>query len=320
MKSNYDIIWSECVDSTNEEAKRRLSSLDNLSVLSVLSQTKGRGHEGNVWMSEPGANLLFSIVLKFAGEDIRDSQRRLQVSSVNAYDQFVISQIASISVVDLLAAHEIQARIKWPNDIYVGDKKICGILIENTVKGKWLSSSIIGIGLNVNQRNFDVNLPNPTSMSLCSEEVQSPFDLKDLLEEFMDVFTGYLDRFCHITGGYNRLGRLYRSQLWRLDQAAEFIDMTAGFIDQTDGFIDQATGAHLDLPSGTTNLPSGTTNLPSGATNLPARTICHRSPLSPAGTPFRGIIRGTSPVGHLLVELPDGSTREFSFKEIAYIL
>ena len=313
MKSNYDIIWSECVDSTNEEAKRRLSSLDNLSVLSVLSQTKGRGHEGNVWLSEPGANLLFSIVLKFEGEDIRDSQRRLQVSSVNAYDQFVISQIASISVVDLLAAHEIQARIKWPNDIYVDDKKICGILIENTVKGKWLSSSIIGIGLNVNQRNFDVNLPNPTSMSLCSEEVQSPFDLKDLLEEFMDVFTGYLDRFCHITGGYNRLGRLYRSQLWRLDQAAEFIDMTAGFIDQTDGFIDQATGAHLDLPSGTTNLPSGTTN-------LPARTICHRSPLSPAGTPFRGIIRGTSPVGHLLVELPDGSTREFSFKEIAYIL
>ena len=320
MKSNYDIIWSECVDSTNEEAKRRLSSLDNLSVLSVLSQTKGRGHEGNVWLSEPGANLLFSIVLKFEGEDIRDSQRRLQVSSVNAYDQFVISQIASISVVDLLAAHEIQARIKWPNDIYVGDKKICGILIENTVKGKWLSSSIIGIGLNVNQRNFDVNLPNPTSMSLCSEEVQPPFDLKDLLEEFMDVFTGYLDRFCHITGGYNRLSRLYRSQLWRLDQPAEFIDLTAdfidltdgftdrtdGFIDQTDGFIDQATGAHNDLPSGTTNLP--------------ARTICHRSPLSPAGIPFRGIIRGTSPVGHLLIELPDGSTREFSFKEIAYIL
>ena len=306
MKSNYDIIWSECVDSTNEEAKRRLSSLDNLSVLSVLSQTKGRGHEGNVWLSEPGANLLFSIVLKFEGEDIRDSQRRLLVSSVNAYDQFVISQIASISVVDLLAAHEIQARIKWPNDIYVGDKKICGILIENTVKGKWLSSSIIGIGLNVNQRNFDVNLPNPTSMSLCSEEVQPPFDLKDLLEEFMDFFTGYLDRFCHITGGYNRLGRLYHAQLWRLDQPADFIDMTAGFTDRTDRFIDQATGAHNDLPSGTTNLP--------------ARTICHRSPLSPAGTPFRGIIRGTSPVGHLLVELPDGSTREFTFKEIAYIL
>ena len=320
MKSNYDIIWSECVDSTNEEAKRRLSSLDNLSVLSVLSQTKGRGHEGNVWLSEPGANLLFSIVLKFEGEDIRDSQRRLLLSPVQAYDQFVISQIASLSVVDLLAAHEIQARIKWPNDIYVGDKKICGILIENTVKGKWLSSSIIGIGLNVNQRNFDVNLPNPTSMSLCSEEVQPPFDLKDLLEEFMDVFTGYLDRFCHITGGYNRLGRLYHAQLWRLDQPADFIDMTAGFIDQTDGFIDQADG-FIDQTDGFIDQATGAHNdLPSGTTNLPARTICHRSPLSPAGTPFRGIIRGTSPVGHLLVELPDGSTREFSFKEIAYIL
>ena len=299
MKSNYDIIWSDCVDSTNEEAKRHIRDLDNLSVLSAISQTSGRGQRGNVWLSEPGANLLFSIVLKFEEEDIRDSQGRLLLSPVQAYDQFVISQIASLSVVDMLASHDIQAQIKWPNDIYVGDKKICGMLIENTVKGKWLSSSIIGIGLNVNQRNFDVNLPNPTSMSLCRDEAQSPFDLKELLEEFMDIFTDYIDRFCHITGGYNRLGRLYHAQLWRLDQPAEFIDLT-------DGFIDQATGAHLYLTSGTTNLP--------------ARTICHRSPLSPAGTPFRGIIRGTSPVGHLLIELPDGTTREFAFKEIAYIL
>lgn len=265
MKRDYDIIWSDSVDSTNDEARRHILELDNLSVLSAISQTSGRGQRGNVWLSEAGANLLFSIVLKFEGEDIRDSQGRLLLSPVQAYDQFVISQIATLSVVDMLAAHDIQARIKWPNDIYVGDKKICGMLIENTVKGKWLSSSIIGIGLNVNQRNFDVNLPNPTSMSLCSDEVQSPFDLKELLEEFMDIFTDYIDRFCHITGGYNRLDRLYHSQLWRLGQPAEFIDLTAG-------------------------------------------------------TPFRGIIRGTSPVGHLLVELPDGTTREFAFKEIAYIL
>ena len=265
MKRDYDIIWSDSVDSTNDEARRHIRDLDNLSVLSAISQTSGRGQRGNVWLSEPGANLLFSIVLKFEGEDIRDSQGRLVLSPVQAYDQFVISQIATLSVVDMLAAHDIQARIKWPNDIYVGDKKICGMLIENTVKGKWLSSSIIGIGLNVNQRNFDVNLQNPTSMSLCSDEVHSPFDLKKLLEEFMDIFTDYIDRFCHITGGFNRLDRLYHSQLWRLGQPAEFIDLTVG-------------------------------------------------------TAFRGIIRGTSPVGHLLVELPDGTTREFAFKEIAYIL
>jgi BirA family biotin operon repressor/biotin-[acetyl-CoA-carboxylase] ligase len=163
-------------------------------------------------------------VLKFEGEDIRDSLGRLLLSPVQAYDQFVISQIATLSVVDMLAAHDIQARIKWPNDIYVGEKKICGMLIENSVKGKWLSSSIIGIGLNVNQRNFDVNLPNPTSMSLCSDEVQSPFDLKELLEEFMDIFRGYMDRYCHIRGGYGRLRHMYLSHLWRKDEPAVFFD------------------------------------------------------------------------------------------------
>jgi BirA family biotin operon repressor/biotin-[acetyl-CoA-carboxylase] ligase len=215
---------------------------------------------------------------------------------VQAYDQFVISQLTSLAVVDLLASHGIVARIKWPNDIYVGDRKICGMLIENAVRGKRLDTSIIGIGLNVNQRNFNVNLPNPTSMILAREENtgmdSEAFDLNELLEEFMDIFTEYLDRFCHITGGYNRLSKLYHAQLWRLDQLTEFIDQTAV-------------------------VPLG---LPSEATNLPARTICHGAPLSPAGTPFRGIIRGTSPVGHLLVELPDGTTREFAFKEIAYVV
>jgi biotin-[acetyl-CoA-carboxylase] ligase BirA-like protein len=271
-----------------------------------MSQTSGRGQRGNTWLSEPGANLLFSIVLKFEGED---RQRRSAVPVVLAYDQFVISQIASLSVVDLLGAHDIQARIKWPNDIYVGNRKICGMLIENAVRGKWISSSIIGIGLNVNQRNFDVNLPNPTSMALCSLEKElsgtenhytssgsssatsSVYQLDQLLEEFMDIFTEYIDRFCHITGGYNRLNKLYHAQLWRLDQPADFIDLTAG---------------DTDFSSGTTDLPVGS--------------ISNESPLSPGGTPFRGTIRGTSPVGHLLIELPDGTTREFAFKEIAYVL
>lgn len=299
MKSNYDIIWLDCVDSTNDEARRRISDLDNLSVLSALSQTQGRGQRGNLWLSEPGKNLLFSVVLKYSDGAGAPSL----LPAVLAYDQFVISQLTSLAVVDLLASHGIETQIKWPNDIYAGNKKICGILIENIVSGKFVNTSIIGIGLNVNQRNFDVNLPNPTSMVLAREENtgmdSEAFDLNELLEEFMDIFTEYLDRFCHITGGYNRLSKLYHAQLWRLDQLTEFIELKAGFIDQT-------AGLPLDLPS--------------EATNLPARTICHGAPLSPAGTPFRGIIRGTSPVGHLLVELPDGTTREFAFKEIAYVV
>lgn len=209
MKSNYDIIWLNSVDSTNDEAKRRISELDNLAVLSAVSQTKGRGQRSNTWLSEPGKNLLMSIVLKYAphGESTSDSL------AVQAYDQQVISQITSLALVDLLAAHEIEAKIKWPNDIYVGNKKICGILIENTVLGKWMTSSIIGIGLNVNQRSFDAKLPNPTSMVLRSDGNEEDFNIEDLLDEFMGIFIEYINRFCHITGGYNRLDKLYTSQL-----------------------------------------------------------------------------------------------------------
>lgn len=292
MKRDYDIIWLDSVDSTNDEVRRRIDVLDNLSVLSAMSQSCGRGQRGNSWLSEPGKNLLFSVLLKYS-DGLGGSTL---TPPVQAYDQFVISQLTSLAAVDLLASHGIEARIKWPNDIYVGDRKICGMLIENAVRGKRLDTSIIGVGLNVNQRNFDVNLLNPTSMILAKEgfsEVETEdFDTHVLLEEFMDIFTGYLDRFCHITGGYSRLSKLYHAQLWRLDQPTEFIDQTAGL--------------PLDLPS--------------EATNLPAKTICHEAPLSHAGTPFRGIIRGTSPVGHLLVELPDGTIREFAFKEIAYVI
>lgn len=201
MKSKYDIIWLNSVDSTNDEAKRNISNLDNLSVLSTLSQTKGRGQRGNIWLSEPGENLLFSIVLKSP------------FLTIQAYDQVVISQITSLAVVDLLAAHDIEAKIKWPNDIYVGDKKICGMLIENTVLGNWITSSVIGIGLNVNQRNFDVSLPNPTSISLCQDGISEKISIERLLEEFMEIFVEYLDRFCNIKGGYNRLSKLYDAQL-----------------------------------------------------------------------------------------------------------
>ena len=253
MSKKHDIIWLQSVDSTNEEAKRHISDIDNLSVLSALEQTAGRGQRGNTWTSTPGENLMFSIVLKDP--------------KISARDQFVLNEIASLSVVDFLSMHGISARIKWPNDIYVGLKKICGILIENSLQGSAISSSIIGIGLNINQRNFNVNLPNPTSMILAREENtdmdSEAFDLNELLEEFMDIFTEYLDRFCHITGGYNRLSKLYHAQLWRLNEPAEFVDT--------------------------------------------ARNVR-----------FHGIIRGTSPIGHLLVELPDGTTREFAFKEISY--
>ena len=216
MTKKHDIIWLDTVDSTNDEARRNISALDNLSVLSASRQISGRGQRGNTWSSDAGENLTFSIVLKY-GKD--------QIPEIRATDQFVISELTALSVTDLLATYGITARIKWPNDIYVEDKKICGILIENSVRDVFLSTSIIGIGLNVNQRNFDVNIPNPTSMSLCTD---SSFLLSGILEEFMDIFTGYCRRYLNITGGLTRLRRLYLSQMWRKDSPARYIDTVSG--------------------------------------------------------------------------------------------
>ena len=232
MAKKHDIIWLESVDSTNKECRRHISDIDNLSVVSALLQTSGRGQRGNSWCSAPGENLTFSIVLKFPSGVAAGVGG---FEPVQAYDQFVLSEITALSVVDFLAGHDIQAMIKWPNDIYVGDRKICGILIENALRGEWLTHSIIGIGLNVNQRNFDVTIPNPTSMVLCRDyledrsvcstnEALDDFELQALLEEFMEIFQAYMERYCHIRGGYSRLRHMYLSHLWRKDEPAQYID------------------------------------------------------------------------------------------------
>ncbi len=174
MSKKHDIIWFDTLDSTNVEARRRINDIDNLSVVAALEQTKGRGRGDHTWISQHGQNLLFSVVLKFCEGEMA------------AKDAFTISEHTSNSLVIFLSGYGIDAWVKPPNDIYVGAQKICGTLIENSVKGPWLTYSIIGIGLNINQRNFDVSLPNPTSMVL--ETKKEAYDTAACLEEFMDIF------------------------------------------------------------------------------------------------------------------------------------
>ena len=175
MTKKHDIIWFDSVNSTNDVARCHIHDLDNLSVVSASCQTSGRGQGDRRWLSEPGRNLLFSIVLK-------SSSGR---ESLKAHEQFAISATTAESVVELLERHGIGAWIKPPNDIYVGRDKICGILIENSLRGNILEHSIIGVGLNVNQTEFDPTLPNPISMSSITAET---YDTHILLEEFMDIF------------------------------------------------------------------------------------------------------------------------------------
>ena len=183
-KKTYNVIWLDSVDSTNNEAKRNIDVLDNLSVIAANDQTSGRGQRGNIWLTEPGKNLTFSIVLKYEQMQVR----------MKAEGQFKISELTAMSVIDLLAQCGIHARIKLPNDIYVGNEKICGILIEHSLHGEQLSHTIIGVGLNVNQLTFDPSLPNPTSMRLCLSSNPEQLNLIGLLEQFIDIFCKRLQK------------------------------------------------------------------------------------------------------------------------------
>jgi BirA family transcriptional regulator, biotin operon repressor / biotin---[acetyl-CoA-carboxylase] ligase len=114
-------------------------------------QTAGRGQRGNVWESEPEKNITMSLLLK--------------PKSVAADQQFILSQIVSLAITETLSEYTEEISIKWPNDIYYQDKKICGILIENDISDGIISRSIIGIGLNINQKQFFSDAPNPVSLS-----------------------------------------------------------------------------------------------------------------------------------------------------------
>lgn len=213
MKNKTDIIWLKETDSTNNEAKRRIAHLDNLSVLSSMSQTSGRGQQGNSWSSEAGKNLLFSIVMKHG--------RGL----VKACSQFGFSQVAALAVVNTLKDKGISAMIKWPNDIYVEDRKICGILIENSLREEWTISSIIGIGLNVNQTEFDITLPNPVSMSLITGET---YDLHEILGQLLESFESLWDTYLNKPEGSADINHMYHQKMWRKDVAAEYVDCISG--------------------------------------------------------------------------------------------
>jgi BirA family transcriptional regulator, biotin operon repressor / biotin---[acetyl-CoA-carboxylase] ligase len=126
------------------------SSLLDGTVVITSNQTAGRGQRGNTWSVEPGMNLTFSLVVK--------------PSFLTVNNQFFLNVFTSLAIHDLLR-DKLNAivRIKWPNDLLAGDRKLCGILIENQIQGQQVSKSVIGIGLNVNQQHF--SFPGATSMA-----------------------------------------------------------------------------------------------------------------------------------------------------------
>lgn len=162
LQAGSGIIWVESTESTNSELRRRIGELDNLSVIAAKEQTAGRGQGDHSWFSSPATNLTFSILFRF-GEGFP--------VTLGSSDAVLVTQITTLAIRDHLLSRGIGSRIKWPNDIWTGDRKICGILIENSSMGGMVSSSIVGIGLNVNETGWPAGLPNPVSMRELSGKV-----------------------------------------------------------------------------------------------------------------------------------------------------
>lgn len=190
------IILDE-IASTNTFAAQNSSELESGTTIIARSQTAGRGQRGNSWEAEPGKNLTFCIFLR--------------PENFPARQQFFISEAFALAIVDALEKCGVTAKIKWPNDIYVGDRKICGILIEHAVLGMNLLHTIAGAGININQREFRSDAPNPVSLyQLLGRES----DLNSILEDVEQRFEHRLG-LLHDEKSAHAQHQEFLSTLWR---------------------------------------------------------------------------------------------------------
>ncbi|MDE6450788.1 MAG: biotin--[acetyl-CoA-carboxylase] ligase [Odoribacter sp.] len=168
--SGFEILEFDEVDSTNTVAeKMALSDLKDKRVILTWRQTQGRGQATNRWESEPGKNIAMTVIFRPDG--------------LEAGKQFAISMVIALGCLDFVSRYVRGGTVKWPNDIYVGDRKIAGSLIEHRVAGACIQSSLCGIGLNVNQSFFLSDAPNPVSLKqLTGKEL----DLQQVLAELLE--------------------------------------------------------------------------------------------------------------------------------------
>lgn len=202
-----NVIFLSETESTNSYAIELLKNVKamNGTVIHTLNQTKGRGQRGNTWMSENARNLTFSVILTS--------------DFVGITNQFYLSKIAALACYDLMAHYlntsQFDIKIKWPNDILINTKKAGGILIENVYNGQKLQYSVIGIGLNINQINFD-ELANATSIAKLKGEVN--------LNEALKIFCSYFEKYVLQLKQrkLDLLNELYFNQLYGYKQLIPF--------------------------------------------------------------------------------------------------
>ena len=199
---DFKVVHIDETDSTNHWLK---AHGEGTMVVVADFQTAGKGCGSNSWESERGQNLTFSMLI--------------HPEALEARAQFRITEVVSVALCNTLERYIYkEVDIKWPNDIYVGDKKICGILIENRLQGSVIKDSIIGIGLNVNQQAFLSDAPNPVSMwQLTGQETNR----ETLLEAFLQAFNEAWES--------ETISKTYRQRLYRREGYHAFCDKDGRF-------------------------------------------------------------------------------------------
>lgn len=192
------LIKLDAIDSTNDFLKRLSGqqSLDNFTVVTAENQTHGKGQMGAKWDSETGKNLMFSVLVSKvlnSISEIFDLNVAVALSLIATLEKFKIPNLA----------------IKWPNDILSDNKKVAGILIENTIKNNGEINSIIGVGLNVNQLNF-IELPKASSLAVI---MKTEFDKEIILNQFIDELKSNCDLL--INNFTSELWKNYNSNLFK---------------------------------------------------------------------------------------------------------
>jgi len=212
MTTNKNFIFLNEVESTNNYANQLVLSkaAEHGTVVLAQHQKKGRGQQGNSWESEPGKNLLASFILF--------------PQFLPAAKQFYLSKMVSLALVDFLKTETSEVSIKWPNDIYIQNKKVAGILIENSIKGRNVSSAIIGIGLNLNQEIFVSDAPNPVSLKQITVK---KYDIEAVAVKIYELINNWYKIL--ETGGLNEIDLAYFNQLFRANEWALFAKQGESF-------------------------------------------------------------------------------------------
>ena len=218
------IIRLATVDSTNRYMRDNSSELwskhgeSGFVVVTAGHQTAGRGQRGSTWSSNAGENLLLSILVR-PGE------------ALEVKKQFLLSQAVALCIHDAMKCYGIDTRLKWPNDIYVGKRKLAGILMELDYSGTFVEQAIIGIGLNVNQEGFPPMDRVPVSMKMLwktkNGKQRQDLILDDVLDAVLHSFERYYNELRY--GNREAIATEYGKLLLGIDEVHNFIDKDGHF-------------------------------------------------------------------------------------------